>query len=420
MKANVKDDISEVRRASLWRNRDFMLLWNGQTVSSLGTAITQTAYPLLVWDISHSAALVGLVGGIGTVPYLFLSLFVGALIDRWDRKRVMILCDIGRTLNLVSIFVALFIGHLTVVQICLNALIEGTFYVFFNLAEVACLPRVVSNEQLPAATAQNNATMGLTALLGPLLGGILYSLFQFLPFLADAISYAVSVVTLGFIRVPFQKARQSGKRKLLTEIREGLVWIWHQPLIFFIAFLTGGSNFIFAGTVPILVVLVKQQHGSSLLYGTILTIGGIGGIIGSLLGAPIQKRFRFGTVIIGTLWVQALLFPLYAIVPNPLLLGVVSAGIFVTGPIYNVVQFSYRLSLIPDELQGRVNSVFRLMAFGFQPLGWALTGLLIQTIQVVPTILVLSACGLFLALLTSINPHVRKAGRTSKENGTNL
>jgi predicted MFS family arabinose efflux permease len=158
-------------------------------------------------------------------------------------------------------------------------------------------------------------------------------------------------------------------------------------------------------------VLVKQQHGSSLLYGTILTIGGIGGIIGSLLGAPIQKRFRFGPVIIWTVWIEALLFPLYAVVPNLLLLGVVSAGIFLPSPIYNVVQFSYRLSLIPDELQGRVNSVFRLLAFGFQPLGWALTGLLIQWLQVVPTIVILSAWGLFLALLTAINPHVLKAGR---------
>ncbi len=407
----VKDDASSSRWSALWRNRDFMLLWSGQTISSLGTGITQTAYPLLVWDISHSAALVGLVGGLGTLPYLFLSLVVGALIDRWDRKRVMIVCDIGRTLNLVSVFVALFLGHLTVVQICINALTEGIFYVFFNLAEVSCLPRVVSKAQLPLATSQNEATMGTTALLGPLLGGALYNLFQFIPFLADAISYGVSVVTLSLIRVPFQKERQRSERKLLADIREGLSWLWHQPLILYIAFLTGGLNFLFAGSIPILLVMVKQQHGSSLLYGTILTIGGIGGIIGSLLGAPIQKRFRFGPIIIWTVWIEALLFPLYAVVPNPLLLGVVSAGIFVTGPIYNVVQFSYRLSLIPDELQGRVNSVFRLLAFGFQPLGWALTGLLIQWLQVVPTIVILSAWGLFLALLTAINPHVLKAGR---------
>jgi len=414
----VKEETKDVRRSALWRNRDFMLLWSGQAVSSLGTTITQTAYPLLVWDLSHSAALVGLVGAMGTIPYVCLSLVVGALIDRWDRKRVMILCDTGRALNLVSVLVALFLGHLTAVQICFNALIEGTFYVFFNLAEVSCLPRVVSKEHLPLATSQNEATMSTAYLLGPLLGGVFYSIRRFLPFLADATSYVVSVVTLSFIRVPFQEARQRSQRKLLDEIREGLSWLWHHPLIRYMAFLTGGWNFISAGTIPILLVLVKQHHGSSLLYGTILTIGSVGGIIGALVGAPIQKRFRFGTVIISTIWVGALLFPLYAIAPNPLLLGVIFAGIFVTGPIYNVVQFSYRLSLIPDELQGRVNSVFRLLAFGFQPLGWALAGVLIQWIQVVPTILILSAVGLLLAILTSVNKHVINAGREVEAKGT--
>src|SRR6266851_3372419 len=168
-------------RVPLWRNRDYMLLWSGQAVSLTGTVISQTAFPLLVWDLTHSAAQVGLVGGLGTLPYVFLSLVVGALIDRWNRKRVMILCDIGRALNLSSVLAALALGQLTVVQLYINALIEGTLFVFFNLAEVACLPRVVAPEQLPAATAQNEATMGITALLSPLLGGALYGLRQVLP-----------------------------------------------------------------------------------------------------------------------------------------------------------------------------------------------------------------------------------------------
>ena len=106
----VDEDQHQTHRVSIWRNRDFMLLWSGQTVSLVGTGITQTAFPLLVWDITHSAAQVGLVGGLGTLPYVLLSLLVGALIDRWDRKRVMILCDIGRALNLVSVLIALMLG----------------------------------------------------------------------------------------------------------------------------------------------------------------------------------------------------------------------------------------------------------------------------------------------------------------------
>src|SRR5919197_355468 len=202
-----QSDRPEARRAPLWRNRDYLLLWSGQAISSAGTGITQTALPLLVWDLTHSAAQVGLVGGLSTLPYVFLSLIVGALIDRWNRKRVMILCDIGRALNLASVLIALTLGQLTVVQLYVNALVEGTLFVFFNLAEVACLPRVVAAAQLPAATAQNEATNGITVLLSPLLGGALYSLRQALPFLSDAVSYIVSVVSLLCIKAEFQGAR---------------------------------------------------------------------------------------------------------------------------------------------------------------------------------------------------------------------
>src|SRR3954464_14103600 len=100
---SINDTSRTERRSGLWRNRDFLFLWSGQGVSSVGTAITQAAYPLFVWDLSHSAALVGLIGGLGTLPYLFLSLLAGALIDRWDRKRIMILCDVLRALNLGSL-----------------------------------------------------------------------------------------------------------------------------------------------------------------------------------------------------------------------------------------------------------------------------------------------------------------------------
>src|SRR6266516_4352757 len=222
----VDEDRRQTHRVSIWRNRDFMLLWSGQAVSLIGTGISQTAFPLLVWGLTHSAAQVGFVGGLGTLPYVFLSLLAGALIDRWNRKRVMILCDIGRALNLASVLIALVFGQLTVIQLYFNALTEGTLFVFFNLAEVACLPRVVAKEQLPAATAQNEATQGITALLSPLLGAALYSLRQALPFLADAVSYVGSVVSLLFIRTEFQGAHPPARRKLRVEISEGLRWLW--------------------------------------------------------------------------------------------------------------------------------------------------------------------------------------------------
>jgi MFS family permease len=401
---------SRPRPRPLWRNRDYLLLWGGQTVSSVGTQASTLAFPLLILLLTHSPAQAGIAGGLRTLPYVVFSLPVGALIDRWDRKRVMILCDAGRVLALGSIPVAAALGSLTVAQLYLVALVEGSLYVFFNLAEVACLPRVVPAEQLPAATAANMATEATAAVAGPSLSGVLYSLSAMLPFVADAASYSVSVFSLFFIKTRFQGERIVGERRLGAEIREGLAWLWRQPLIRYIAFLTGGWNFASAG-LPLLVIVLAQRLGATpALIGVIFAIEGVGGIVGSLIGPAIQKRFRFGAVIVATVWIEALVMPLYAVVPNPLLIGLISAVGFTVGPIYNVVQFSYRLSLIPDELQGRVNSVFRLLAFGFQPLGAALTGVLLQVIQPVPTVLFISGVMLALAVITKLNPHVRQAG----------
>jgi MFS family permease len=397
------------RPASLWRNRDFLLLWSGQAISSMGTQVSQFAFPLLVLFLTGSPVQAGLIGAARTVPYIFLSLPVGALIDRWDRKRVMILCDSGRAIALGSIpVVYAILGTVPIVQLYLAALVEGTLYVLFNIAEVACLPRVVPKEQLPAATGQNQAAEITSTLIGSPLGGALYAIAHLLPFLADAISYTVSVGSLLFIKSAFQGERTAARRNLRAEIAEGLRWLWSQPLIRFMAFLTGGLNFT-SGLTLIIIVIAQRQGASSPVIGLVFAIGSIGGVVGSVIGPAIQKRFSFGAVIIVSCWIQAVAWLFYMFQPNIWLLGVISAIIFVTGPVYNVVQFSYRLALIPDELQGRVNSVFRLLAFGFMPVGMALTGLLLEWVDVAPTVLAFGVCLIVLAVATNLNPHVRHA-----------
>ncbi len=412
---SIKDDSVSIKEAMprrpkpLWLNRDYMLLWSGQMVSNVGTQVSTLAFPLLILALTGSPAQAGFAGALRALPYVIFSLPAGALIDRWDRKRIMILCDSGRAISMASIPVALVFGHLTIVQLYLVSLIEGTLFVFFNIAEVACLPRVVPKEQLPAATAQNMATDGITALLGPSLGGALYTVGRMLPFLADAVSYAVSVLSLFLIRTKFQKERVAARRKLWVEIREGLAWLWHHPLIRFIAILTGGYNFILAGYVLIIIVLAQQQHATSFTIGLIFAAGGISAVLGSIVAPALQRRLSFGQAIIGSSWLIALFMPLYTIAPNPLMLGIITTASFIVEPLYNVVQLSYRSALIPDELQGRVNSVFRLIAFGGQPLGLALTGVLIQNIGVIQTVLICSAGLCVLAIAATVNTHVRNA-----------
>jgi len=413
---------TETALTPLLRNRDYMLLWSGQMVSQLGSGISQLALPLLVLYLTRShaqpdgsPAQAGGVAAAFAIPYIVFSLPAGALIDRWNRKRVMILCDIGRAANAASIPIVAALGQLTVPQLYVNTLIEGSLFVFFNLAEVSCLPRVVPKEQLSSAGAQNEGGSIATGLIAPPLGGLIFQVLgRTAPFLFDAVSYAASVISLSFIRASFQGERTAEKRALRVEIAEGLSWLWRQPLIRYMAFLTGGLNFGNAAIGLIAIVAAKNEGAPPAAIGVVFSIASIGGIMGAVAAPRIQRRYRFGQVIIATLWVEAALWPLLIFAPNVVVLGIILGAIFVTGPIYNAVQLSYRLRLIPDRLQGRVNSAFRLLAFGFQPLGAALCGLLLQGLNTAPTILIFSAVVLALALLTTVNAHVRKAGYASE------
>src|SRR5215469_1398135 len=189
---------TEVPKSSvpLWRNRDYILLWGGQMISAVGSRVSMLAFPLLVLALTHSPAQAGLIAALRGLPYALLILPAGALIDRWNRKRVMILCDIGRAIALGSIPLALVFGRLTIAQIYVVSLVEGTLFTFFSLAHIACLPHVVSKEQLPTAVAQESIIDSVTELIGPSIGGVLYGIGRVVPFLTDALSYGASVVSL--------------------------------------------------------------------------------------------------------------------------------------------------------------------------------------------------------------------------------
>jgi predicted MFS family arabinose efflux permease len=394
----------------LWKNRDYMLLWSGQIVSTFGSMGTQIVYPLLILALTDSPAVAGIAAAFRFVPYLVFSLPVGALIDRWDRKRVMVLSDAGRLAAVATIPVAMAFDVLTVAQIYAVSLVEGSLFVFFNIAEVAALPRVVERAQLPQATAQNEAGFGVAHIVGPTVATFLFQTFgRAVPFIVDAASYAVSLATLLAIRTRFQSERAAAAPNLRQEIADGLRWLWSQRLIRFMAFLTGGVNVVGAAMPLILIVLSKELGASDADVGIVFSIGGMGAILGSLVGGQLQRRFSFGQVVSGSLWILTALFFLYLAAPSFIVVGIVTALAFSAGPIYNVAQFSYRVALIPDALQGRVNSVFRLIGFGFMPLGAALSGFVIELIGVRGAIVGFGVFLVVLSVVTTMNPHVRNA-----------
>ncbi|HLZ61178.1 MAG TPA: MFS transporter [Ktedonosporobacter sp.] len=401
---------------ALWRNTDFLLLWSGQTVSVVGSNLSQVALPLLILALTHSPAQAGLVVALQIIPYLLFSLPAGALIDRWDRKKAMIYCDMIRWLALGSVPLAFFLGYLSAPQIYLVAFIEGTANVIFTLAQISSLPRTVQPEQLPQAYALSEITESTGSLLGPLLGALLTSLARttvvgaVLAYLVDSVSYLVSIISLRFIRTPFQMER-AGERKqsLWQEIAEGLGFLWHQKLLRILALLTMAVNFLMSQVPVAIIVLARDQlHLNDATIYLIFCVNGVGGLLGGLIAPWLKAHLRLGQIIIGSVLVWTLALALRAMAPSVLLLLIAGGTVNMMWPIYAVALVSYRLSLAPDELLGRINSAFRFLTYGIEGLGAFIGGLLLVPLGP-RTELWLIAAGLAISGIVACGTQLRQA-----------
>ena len=413
-----------LKRQPLWLRRNYLTLWGGKLVSATGSQMTQIAFPLLVLALTQSAAIAGLAGALRMLPYLLLSLPAGALVDRWDRRRVMLLCDSGRALALGSIPLALLLGHLSVLQICLVAVVEGTLFVFFDIAEVAVLPGIVTQEEMPAAVAQYiSLTDGVTMLLGPALGGALFAIGRMVPFLLDAVSYAASVLALWRVELPKQtppdeQANPLNWRTMRDDIAAGVVWLWRQRTVRALTALLAAGNCLVAGEALLVIVLAERLHATAPEVGLTLGLGGCGAVFGALLAERVVRRLTFAQAFIGGSWLVALIWLLYAVAPTAFALGLVMAGLGAVYAVINVAQYSYRMSLIPDALQGRINSIIRLMLYGSLPLGLAVAGFLIEHVSAAPTVLLLGAGLVAVALAATVHPRIRGAQMPEPETET--
>lgn len=401
--------VERPKKVSIWRNRDYTLLWGGQAISTIGSSVSELAFPLLVLAVTHSPALAGIVAALNALPASLFALPAGVLVDRWDRKRVMLLCQSGRFLNLASIPLTLALGHLSIYQLCINAFLEGMLAILFGLAHTASLGQVVARDQLSAAITQEEFMEGTTALCGPSLSGLLFTLSQMLPFVADAISYAASIVSLLLIRTPFQGERKTERPRLLREIRAGVTWMWRQSFIRSMTLMMALGALAMAGNDLTIIVLAQQRGASPVVIGAIFALGGVGSIVGSLLSPFWEKRLSVGQAILVCRWSLALLMPLYVLLPLPLLMGLPDFGIGFVDPIEDVPYFSYRLWLIPEELRGRVIGACRLFPSLVRPLGRLVMGLLLQLLGPVTTLLISWGGLLLVALLITGNRHIREA-----------
>jgi len=396
-------------QASLWRNRDFALMWSGQILSMLGTRISSIAVPLVVLDLTHSASKAGLAGFFATLPYLLFFLVAGPVLDRYNRKRVMLVCEAIRIVAVGSIPVALWVGRLTFAQVLITGFVGGTCYVFFSVAEKTVLPSLVPDSQLTPALAQQEAKSRGAGLAGPPIGGVLYGMVHALPFLADAISYIVSFTTIFLIRSDLRVRREEPPGSLYQEIAAGLRWLWREPFLRITVLLVGLVNLMFQALTLVLIVRAKQLGASSGTTGVMLGFMGLGGLAGALAAPWLQRQISPKAVAIGSSWIWMLMLAPMPFLPTAWAIGPFAGGMAFVGPVWNVVVVGYQYKVIPNELLGRIKSIVLLVSWGSIPFGSLLAAYLLHFSGAQGATVALVALTAVIAVIASASPSLRRS-----------
>jgi MFS family permease len=392
---------------TLLHDRNFLPLWAGQAISMLGSQISGFALPFLVLALTNSPLHAGLVVFTQRLPYLVLAMPVGVLVDRWNRQHVMVASNLVRCLTALTIPIAIIWFHFDLVLLYLVAFVDGIAFVFFDIADNASFPRVVPRSSLHAATALMEGTSSLAELIGPGLGGFIVGLARTVitgaafAYFVDGFSYLASVVGLHFINVPFQAERPAELHlSLRKQISEGLRFLYTQRHIRILALL--GMAVVLLGS-PInlaVIVLARHLHIDTFTIGLIFATGGFGGVFGALSMPWINVHVRTGYVLIGAIscWLLGSMILAIAFLPLMFIVGTAICSFAI--PIFFTTAYAYRAALIPDELQGRVNGIYRLLSQTGFALGPALAGLLLTAFGARTTLWCVAA-GLFVCVLAA-------------------
>lgn len=397
-----------MREVPLRKNRDFILLQSGQVLSTIGSESTAIAYPLLVLAVTHSPAKAGIVGFARILPWALFGFAAGVAADRFPRKRLMIAGDVVRVFLMTSIAVAIAVGHITFAQIALVAFVEGSMYVFFNIAEIGALRSVVPVHQLPTAAAAEQARYSTVSLVAPTLGGTLFGVGRAFPFVAGALSPAFSLGSLLAIRTPFQGERERDETPWRAQVADGFRFLWRRPFLRTCALIFTWSNLAFEGMFLVFIVVGKRQGLSSGQIGLLIAGFGLSALAGSAVSPWVQKRLSMRAIVIGSLWLQAGTIG-FVIDPSIYVLLACVLPMAAFFPTVNAVVIGYRVAVTPDRLTGRVNSVARTIALCGAPLGPLAAGVMLGVTSPRTTVAVFTTLLAVLAAFSSVSPSIRNA-----------
>jgi MFS family permease len=379
-----------------------MLLWTGQTVSEMGSAVTSLALPLVaIVALRATVAEAAFLSGVGRLPFLLFALPAGVFVDRFSVKGVMITSNILRMLAISWIPVGHYIGVLSISQVFMVAFIMGMFTVSFDVAYQSYVPTLIDPRQFVDGNGKLGASSSLASIVGPSLCVGLVSLIGITEaMLADALSYVVSIASLLSIKSSACRKTDSGDsadgnghdanagRKfkartisgLLNGVTAGLRFVFSDSIMRKIVICTSMGNVFFSMAISVeFIYLVRVLHVSPAETGLVVAISSIGGLIGGIGAGRLSRLIGSARVI----YVAPLCFGSLGFLV-PLAAQGWRVCFFVAGwfglsfcvVTYNVAQLSYRQAICPRELLGRMNAALRWLAWGLSPLGAVLGGLI--------------------------------------------
>ncbi len=386
---------------SLLRNRSFLLVWGGQSVSMLGSRVSFIALMWWVLERTDSAAAVAAVGIVSALPSLVLGPIAGAFIDRVDRRRVMVVVNWASGLIMGAAGALLLAGALRVWHVYLFTALSATAMAFHRPALQASIPNLVEKDQLTRANSFYQVSRSISGLIGLALGGVLVGLLGTAPTLwLDSATFLLAGGSL--LLTVFPSPRTSEGRGWIPILRDtigGFRFLFGKKTLFYMLMLFGLINFLLAPTSVLFPIMARDVlHAGAEGYGLLSAAVSAGMLLGGLLTASLKRFRRYGWgIIVGLVLVGALL-AVFGISRNLVLsLGILGVlGIFVA--VVNVFESVIYQTHVPNELQGRVFAAQFAVCTGLQPLSLAVIGALLVLVSA-PAVLIVSGAAVVLASL---------------------
>jgi MFS family permease len=403
----------------LWGNADFIKLWTGQSISELGSQVSQLAIPWVAAIGLHASPIAfSLLATLGFLPFILFALPAGVWVDRLRRKPILIAGDAGRAILLSLIPILWAVGQLRMWELLVLQFTVGVLTVFFDVAYQSYLPYLVDREQLIEGNSKLQLTVAVTQVAGPSMTGALISAIT-APYtiVLDAVSFLISTAFMLRIRKPEILPKRDAdalKPAMLPELKEGVRWVVRHPWLRAIAVCTGTSNFFGTSLQAIaLLYFTRSLHLSALQVGTVFALGSVGSVAGAIVVNRLQLAVGVGWTIVLTAVMFSLGGLAYPLAPRSFPLPTLILGqlFFGFGSVaYNITQVSLRQAITPERLQGRMNAAMRWIIWGTIPLGTLVGGTLGQ-VYTLRTALWFGAIGGIFTFLPVALTSVRKIQR---------